>query len=452
MTAIAVSISSTRKLCERICIDTCASSPTAITDTSERQTMFGLEARRIRTVITRTPSKDACEKHTTRTEVDAWYVDLPRAGTACVRTASPAVEPPASSAADQCLDRVESRFTGEATLGFPVKTLTTVVTGEGETQETSTTSAEVTALEITRLDAALFDVPADFTEAASLADITPAAADGASLADALFGSTADGTSQAAPKRPGVVRIGVLEPVNRSSRGSLQMRGMRQELVTDLTKGSYDALPLKGSTPDAALADAQRLQCDYVLLADVVDVRTSKPGKLGGMMKMASGGGPPRDKHEVKMAYRVYPADGSAAVKVSGEIKADNGSGFGLGSALRMASFAGQMAMGFGALRMMRGFGGMGGLGMGMGMMNPMYGLASAGGMGAMGGSLFDPRAMALTSMTASLASGMTGMGGMNGVNVPGLGGDPSDQEVFQVASEATGDVAKAVTDKLKGGK
>lgn len=425
---------------------------TVVTDTAERQPMFGLEARRIKTVVTRTPSKDACEKTATRTEIDAWYVDLPRSGAACSHAAAPAPEPAAASSADQCHDRVETRVAGDATLGFPVKTTTTIVTGEGEKQETSSTTAEVTALEITRLDAALFDVPADFTEAKSLVEMTPAAAAGGSLADALFGSTADGTSQAAPKRSGVVRIGVLEPVNKSGRTTLQMRAVRQELVDELTKGNYDALPLKGSTPEAVLADASRLQCDYVLLADVLDVKTSKPGKLGGMMKMASGGGPAKDKHEVKMSYRLYPADGSAAVKASGEVKADNGSGFGLGSALRMASFAGSMAMGFGGMRMMRGFGGMGGLGMGMGMMNPMYGLASAGGMGAMGGGFFDPRSMAMTSMALSLGSGMGAMGGMNGMSMPGFGFDPADQEVFQVATDAAGDVAKAVTDKLKGGR
>jgi hypothetical protein len=426
---------------------------TMVTDTAERQPMFGLEARHIKTVVTRTPSKDACEKTPTRTEIDAWYVDLPASGAACPRTASaPTPEPPPSGASDQCQDRVETRVAGDATLGFPVKTVTTIITGEGEKQATSSTTAEVTALEITRLDAALFDVPADFTEAKSLVEMTPAAASGGSLADALFGSTADGTSQAAPKRAGVVRIGVLEPVNKSGRTSLQMRAVRQALVDELTKGNYDALPLKGSSPEGVLADASRLQCDYVLLADVLDVKTSKPGKLGGMMKMASGGGPPKDKHEVKMAYRLYPADGSAAVKVTGEVKADNGTGFGLGSALRMASFAGSMAMGFGSMRMMRGFGGMGGLGMGMGMMNPMYGLASGGGIGAMGGGFFDPRSMAMTSMALSLTTSMGATGGMNGASMPSFGFDPAEQEVFQVTSDAAGDVAKAVTDKLKGGR
>jgi hypothetical protein len=417
---------------------------TTITDTLERQPMFGLEARRIKTVVTRTASKDACDPASSRTEIDAWYVDLPKTGGAC--SARSAAEPPPAPH-EACQDRLESRVAGDATLGFPVKTVTTVVTGEGDKQETSSTSAEVTALEITRLDAALFDVPADYSEAKSLLELTPSVAAGGTLADALFGSTADGTSQAAPKKPGITRIGVLEPVDRSTRGTMQTRALRQELVTRLTKGQTEALPLNGSSPEAIAADMSRLQCDYVLLAEVTEVKTSKPGKMGGLMKMASGGGPPKDKHEVKATYRMFPADGSATVKASGEVKADNGGGFGLGSALRVAAFAGQMTMGFGQMRMMRGFGGMGGLGMGMGMMNPMYGLASSGGMGAMGGGFFDPRSMAMTSM----AMGYTG--GVGGMDIPGMPSfDPADQEVFQVATQAAGDIAKSVTDRLTTGK
>lgn len=370
---------------------------TTITDTLERQPMFGLEARRIKTVVTRTASKEACDPSLSRTEIDAWYVDLPKSSASCgARAAVAPVEPPA--APEACQDRTESRVSGDATLGFPVKTITTVVTGEGDTQETSTTTAEVTGLEITRLDAALFDVPSDYAEAKSLLELTPSVAAGGTLADALFGSTADGTSQAAPKKPGVTRIGVLEPVNKSTRGTMQTRALRQELVTRLTKGQTEALPLSGSSPEAIAADMSRLQCDYVLLAEVTEVKTSKPGKMGGLMKMAAGGGPPKDKHEVKAAYRVFPADGSATLKASGTVKADNGGGFGLGSALRVAAFAGQMTMGFGQMRLMRGFGGAGGLGLGMGMMNPMYGLASSGGIGSMGGGFFDPRSMAMTQM------------------------------------------------------
>ena len=54
---------------------------TTLTDTLERQTMFGMEARRIKTVVTKTADANACDKSAVRSEIDAWYVDLPQAAT-----------------------------------------------------------------------------------------------------------------------------------------------------------------------------------------------------------------------------------------------------------------------------------------------------------------------------------------------------------------------------------
>ncbi len=139
---------------------------TTVTDTGERQTLFGLEARHIRTVVTRQPAKDACEKTRWRTEVDAWYVDLPSTGAACTRP-----EAPVEEGAGACQDRVESQLVGEARLGFPVKTTTTVVSGEGDAQSTTVSATDVRVLEVTRLDAALFDVPPDFAETSSVVDL-----------------------------------------------------------------------------------------------------------------------------------------------------------------------------------------------------------------------------------------------------------------------------------------
>ena len=80
-----------------------------------------------------------------------------------------------------------------------------------------------------------------------------------------------------------------------------------------------------------------------MLAEIVEAKTSKPGKLGGVMKMA-GGGQATDSHDVKLDYKLYAVGATQAPKVSGNAKASSG-GFGIGSALRLASFAGQMYMG-----------------------------------------------------------------------------------------------------------
>ncbi len=408
---------------------------TTVTDTLERQTLFGLEARHIKTVVTRQTTGDVCDKTPMRTDVDAWYVDLPATAATCGGTAPVAPAPPAA-ADDACQDRTETRLVGDVTLGFPVKTVTTNMSGEGDKQEVATTSAEVTALDITRLDRTLFDVPADYTEAKSALELTPSLAAGNTLADALFGSIADGTSTATAKPAGVIRIGVLEPVNTSARGSLKMRALRQELVTKLTKGQVEAVPLNGARQVDA-RDAAKLECDFVLATELTDVKTSKPGKL-----RLPGGGPAKDHHEVKMAYRLFPADGTASIKAAGDVKADNGGGFSLGSALRLAAFAGQLYMGFGGMGMMSAFGGAGGMGMGMGMMNPMFMMSRGGGMGALGKTFYDPRSMAMSSMAMGFG-GMNGMAGLSGL------GDPSEAEVQKVVSKALDDVAKGTVDGVK---
>lgn len=393
---------------------------TALSDTLERQQMFGLEARRIRTVIVKQPSPSACDKSPLRIEVDGWYVDLPDQ-TACTRPAAP--PPPKSADPAVCSDTIETSVQGDVKLGFPVKLITATTTGEGNRAETTSTEQEVTSLEIARLDRELFEVPKDFKEATSTAEIVPAVARGASLNEALFGSTANGTSTAAPKKPGVVRFGILEPVNKTTR-EIAVAGLREDLVSKFKRSGYEALPLAGSSASDIQQDAARLNCDYVMLAEIVEAKTSKPGRLSGLTKMA-GGGPPKDSHEVTIGYKLFAVTATQSPAATGNAKASNG-GFGIGSALRIAAFAGQMYM-----SLMMG-------GMGMGMMNPMMAMSGMGGLGAGGGGLFDPRASAMSSMMTGF--GASAMGG--GV------ADDSEAGMRDTVSEAMGNTAKTAMDQL----
>ena len=395
---------------------------TSLIDTLERQQMFGLEARRIKTVIVKQSSPSACDKSPLRIEVDGWYVDLP-AQTACTRSASPAPQKSADPAV--CSDTIETSVQGDVKLGFPVKLVTATTTGEGNRAETSTTEQEVTALEIARLNRDLFDVPSDFAEAKSTAEVAPALAKGESLNEALFGSTADGTSTAAPKKAGVIRLGILQPTNKTTRDMSDV-GWREDLVSKFRKSGFEALPLAGSSVAEIQQDAARMQCDYVLVSEIVEAKTSKPGRLSGLTKVA-GGGPPKDSHDVKIDYKLFAVTATQSPAAGGNAKASNG-GFGIGSALRIAAFAGQMYM-----SLMMG-------GMGMGMMNPMMAMSGMGGLGAGGGGLFDPRASAMSSM----------MQGFGASALAGGGGVPDDSEagLRDTISEAMGNTAKAAMDQL----
>jgi hypothetical protein len=399
---------------------------TTLSDTLERQPMLGFEARHIKTIVNKQSSATACDKTPLKVEIDAWYVDLPQQA-GCARPAAAAPAPVATDP-DTCTDRLETRVAGDVKLGFPVKSVTTTTTGEGDKLDVNSSTQEVTELEVTRLDRGLFEIPAGFVEANSSAEIVPALAGGGTFADALFGSTADGSSVAAPKKPGVIRIGVLEPINRTTR-SLSSTAMRQELVGNFNKAPYEAIPLKGTSPAEIEQDASSLACDYLLLSDITEVKSSKPGKLGGVMRM-TGGGPPKDTHEVKLDYKLFAVGATGAPRLSGNAKASSG-GFGVGSALRLAAFAGRLYIG------------MAGMGMGLGMMNPMAAMSGAGSLGSMGASYFDPRAMAMNSMASGLGGDMmSGVGGM-----PGMG-DPSDTAMRETVSDALENEAKAAMEQL----
>jgi hypothetical protein len=360
---------------------------TTITDTLERQKMFGLDARHVKTIVVKQFSQTACDKAPYKLEMDAWYIDLPeRKG--CPKAAAEPPPPPASTDPNACVDRIESRTVGDAKLGFPVKVTTTTTTGDGEAIDVVTTQQEVTELESAKLDGALFDTPPDFAEATSSAEIVPAIATGGSLADALFGSTAIGTSLPAPKKPGVVRIGVLEPVNKTAR-ALAPNAHRDELVRKFSKAPYEALPVRGNSMAAIEQEAARLGVDYLLLTEVVDVKTSKPGKLGGMVSKATKE-ESKEKHEVKIDYKLYAAGATKSPLFSGSAKGSNG-GFTMTSALKLAMFAGQLYMGGGGMFMTGGMGGQMGA---LGMMNPMMAMTGTStSIGLLGG-LYDPRASA----------------------------------------------------------
>jgi hypothetical protein len=402
---------------------------TTLTDTGEKKEFFGREARHVKTVTVGESTENACSKVKQRIEVDAWYLDVPSTMAGCTPKAE---VKPAAKSADACVDRVETRTVGDAKLGLPVLSTTTTTTGEGVEQDSSAVKIEVDKMEVTRLDPALFDAPADYTEVASYSDLIPSMASGGTLADALLGSVKNGTRQVRPKEAGAIRIGVAEPVNKSQRDISGQR-VQDELVGNF-KRPYEAVPLFGATPQELQKDAQTKECDHILVATVDEAKTSHPSKAGGFLKAMSGDGPPKDTHEIKMDYKLVDVSAPDKVESASMTKASSGGGFGLKSALKLAAFAGQMYMGFGMNRMMMGqFGGALGatslMGGGMsGMFNPT--------MGAMNMVMSGASSMAMSSMMGG-AGGGTDMAGMQ-----------SDQGFRETMSKALDNVSDGVTAAL----
>jgi hypothetical protein len=274
---------------------------TTLTDTGETKEFFGRQARHVKSVAVGESSENACQKVKTRIDVDAWYLDVPPSMAGCTPKAE--VKPQPAAPAEACTDRLETKTIGDAKLGFPVLSTTTTTTGEGVEANSTTVKVEVDKMEITRLDKSLFDVPAGYTEVSSYSELIPSMAQGGSLADALLGSVKSGTRSVRPKEAGTVRIGVPEPVNKSSR-ELSSGQLQDELVGNFSKAPYEAVPIYGSTPDELQKDAQSKECDHVLVTTINEAKTSHPSKAGGMLKMVSGE-QAKDTHEVKLDYKLF---------------------------------------------------------------------------------------------------------------------------------------------------
>jgi len=281
-----------------------ASPQAKITDTGERKQMFGYAARHLK-------SADA------GTETDGWYIELKDAAYCSQQDA------------------------GSANRGFP---LAYTITTHGENGKSSSTfSMSVTSLATAPLDAALFDIPAGYTNS------DPKAA------------------KAAPKNSGVVRIGVV-----ALRGKSNGAAPYQHLIAQLQDAKFDVVPLQDGSPDAITQKAKDWQCDFVLYNEVAGVESPSSGKVGHFLRHAPGmsrvtGG---EALEARVDYRLVPMN-SGVSPVASSVVGKNGGQFNWKAAAMLASNAVPMVA---AARMMGGGG----------MMNPsmMNALMSGHGAGA----------------------------------------------------------------------
>jgi hypothetical protein len=304
---------------------------TTITDTGERKSMFGMEARHVKTVIDRTATPVACDPSKQHIESDGWYVDLPA-------TIQSPPDPAAQLPPATCVDEIKATQNGDPkALGFPIGYTTTIT---GEDGKPNAVVMEISELEITNLDAALFDIPAGLTEAGNLGALTKAVSDAneVKLAEQL-------TTPAAPvqKTPGVALVGVLEVANKTTQ-QVETRALRDRLVSQLVDQKITASPLAGSQPDV-IQQAMAHGYDYVLVAEVTDLKVSKAGGLGGALKAASklsGGDTGQQPTEATMSIKLVQPDGKS--RLATNVKGKTGGGLDLKTGLGVAKFAGGMYM------------------------------------------------------------------------------------------------------------
>ncbi|HYE13458.1 MAG TPA: hypothetical protein VD968_03340, partial [Pyrinomonadaceae bacterium] len=266
-----------------------------MTDTGERKTMFGYTARRIKTSMVTESSPDACDKQKSRMESDGWYIDLAvefdcydKAATAGYSYQRPG----------GCRDEHRFKRVGAARMGYPVQVTTTMYDESG--RATSSFTQEVLEISKAALDAALFDVPADYRLVKDASEMYSASAvmnaaqggdddDNDDAADqASTGgmpvNVAGGASQAqaaeGPKKPGVVRIGLVLPKATAAEGvdsNVLAEAVRNTTASYLAGPALEIVKLDARPPEQAEAEALKRECDYVLTMTVAH----KKGGGGG---------------------------------------------------------------------------------------------------------------------------------------------------------------------------
>ena len=296
---------------------------TVYTDTGEKKDLHGLEARRITTAVTRTPTPTSCDKKKERVQTDGWYAAVP----VTLLCAPRQVAPPPS--ADDCRDEPNSASSGQPPSGSPLGYTVTTINDAGK--EIASARMEVKSLTVAPVDESLLAAPAGYTKVADPAAFV-----------AEVERVENEARWAAPKSAGTIRIGVLMPTDKSGQ-DISAIGIGNELLESLTVKPYEAVPILAPTPAEQAAEAKTKEVDFVVALDLTSVTTSTPSKVGGLVRKASGGGSPSELHEAKVAYRVFAA-GSTTPRVSKNASAKTGS-FTLKRAVGLARFAARLYFG-----------------------------------------------------------------------------------------------------------
>jgi len=281
-----------------------------ITDTGERKKMFGYTARHIKTSMTVESSPDACNQSKMRMETDGWYIDLEFSfGCSEDKPLMPAMP---QSARPECQDEIRFKRSGAGKLGYPVLSTTTIYLDGGQT---SVSTTEVVELTTTPLEAALFEVPAGYTEAKTYQELMgmPSVESITQGAGRPAIPQAKDAASATMKQPGKVRVGVVTIANKTDR-SPSLYNLRSKLISNIIDADVDAVPLDSRTPAEIEAEAKQKSCDYILYTDITLLKTS--GKVGGLLGRATGVGGMKEKVESRLDYRLFPVSSASAILTS----------------------------------------------------------------------------------------------------------------------------------------
>jgi hypothetical protein len=273
-------------------------------DTGERKEMFGFTARHIKSSTVTESSPDACNPMKQRIERDGWYIDF-SFGLDCNQSGGHAANYPVAPGG--CRDRIQFKQLGTARTGYPLIETTTMYGADGKAMFTST--KEVVELSRDPLDAALFDVPAGYTETQDSQELyaapsMPGTGSAMTGPDTSSDDRSNTTSSLAEaKQPGTLRVGIVTINNRSDR-PVSLDALRERLMNGIEGTGIDAVPLNATTQAAAEAEAKARQCDFILYTDISSLKVSAAKKLGGILGRATGVSGV-DKSDARVDFKLF---------------------------------------------------------------------------------------------------------------------------------------------------
>ena len=273
-------------------------------DTGERKEMFGFQARHVKRTILIESSPDACSPMKQKMETDGWYIDF-SFGLRCDVGAASMRNMGAMSGG--CRDTVRFNQQGAARTGYPLQETTTSYGPDGSVAFSST--KEVIELSREPLDAALFDVPAGYTEASNFQELYGMPSMNSMAAQMSNNNRPPREDAVGPamnsntKAPGAIRVGVAQVNNKTSSG-ISADSLRARLIAEIQESGVEAVPLNAISIREADVEARAKQCDFVLFTDLTGLKTSAAKKLGGMFGRAAGVGG-IDKTEAKVEFKLF---------------------------------------------------------------------------------------------------------------------------------------------------
>ncbi|HEX3229593.1 MAG TPA: hypothetical protein VHQ95_11535 [Pyrinomonadaceae bacterium] len=283
-------------------------------DTGERKEMFGFTARHLKRTTMMDSGPGACSQNKMKIENDGWYINL-EYGLAC-ESASRA--PQMGPSSQGCRDRYQYHRTGPATLGFPLSETTTMYGEDG--RATFTMMKEVIEISRQSLDAALFEIPAGYTQAASQQEMYGAPSMDQVMAQAQERAGQNSTPSNNPLASGPAtanaqaraKVGVVE-FNNKAKASVSTDSLRQQLIAVLNGNGIDAVALNASSASEAALEAKAKGCAYILYTDISALKVASTGKkLGGFLGKAAGvGSGDGGKSEAKLDYRLVAVDSTS---------------------------------------------------------------------------------------------------------------------------------------------